>query len=158
MILLPARTDRRTIAMLLPVVVFPFAIYFKRPTTIITILLLLLLLLITITVTIILFYYHCCYHCYCHWKLIFPARGYFTKALLCRYWLDDDVAVISNLWTKSFSCMTPLLYINLCLTRDTRSQTHIRKHSHSQSRAVFVSIEYISVALESSTSGPHFRS
>jgi hypothetical protein len=46
MILLPARTDRRTIAMLLPVVVFPFAIYFERPITITTILLLLLLSLL----------------------------------------------------------------------------------------------------------------
>lgn len=55
MIFLPAQTDHRTIAMLLPVVVFPFAIYFERPTTTIittttaittiTIILLLLLLL-----------------------------------------------------------------------------------------------------------------
>lgn len=53
MTFLPARTDRRTIAMLLPVVVFPFAIYFERPTITITITTALPLLLYNSTITAI---------------------------------------------------------------------------------------------------------
>lgn len=53
MTFLPARTDRRTIAMLLPVVVFPFAIYFERPTITTTITTVLPLLLYNSTITAI---------------------------------------------------------------------------------------------------------
>lgn len=68
MTFLPARTDRRTIAMLLPVVVFPFAIYFERPTITTTITTALPLLLYNSTITAI-----------TENSLIFSARGHLLR-------------------------------------------------------------------------------
>lgn len=80
MTFLPARTDRRTIAMLLPVVVFPFAIYFERP-TITTALLLLLYNSTIIAIT-----------------GNFDLFGTWTLAetSICRYWLDNSIATHKN--------------------------------------------------------------
>jgi len=55
MTFLPARTDRRTIAILLPVVVFPFAIYFERPTITTALLLLYIILLLLLLLEILIF-------------------------------------------------------------------------------------------------------
>lgn len=84
MTFLPARTDRRTIAMLLPVVVFPFAIYFERPTITTTITTVLPLLLYNSTITAI--------------TGNFGLVGTWTLAetLLCRYWFDNGIATHEN--------------------------------------------------------------
>jgi len=72
--------------MLLPVVVFPFAIYFERPTTITTTITItaLPLLLYNSTITAI--------------TGNFDLFGTWTLAetLLCRYWLDNSVAMHEN--------------------------------------------------------------
>lgn len=76
---------------LLPVVVFPFAIYFKRPTITTTITTALLLLLYIIL--LLLLYIYILLEI-----LIFSARGHSLRHYYCRYWLDNNIATYENIY------------------------------------------------------------